>query len=86
MIGALVLAGLRPIPDKVAMKIGIATQIECRASTLAIARGEYKSRADEPKYWFPSIAAAEDAVANGCIQVDGIVEYVDQYGQLIPKL
>ena len=69
------------------MKIGIATQDESRERTLAIARGEYKPRADEPKYWFHSVTAAEDAIASGRVQVqvDDAVDYVDLNGQVIPK-
>jgi len=36
------------------LRVGIATYEEMKARTLAIARGEYKSPADEPKVWFPS--------------------------------
>jgi predicted transcriptional regulator len=36
------------------LRVGIATYEELKARTLAIARGEYKSAADEPKVWFPS--------------------------------
>jgi len=37
------------------IKVGIMSQKEIRARTLAIARGEYKPRPDEPKIWFTSI-------------------------------
>jgi predicted transcriptional regulator len=67
------------------MKIGIATQDESRERTLAIARGECKPRAGEPKYWFHSVTAAEAAIASGRVQVDGAVDYVDLNGQVIPK-
>jgi len=40
------------------IKIGIMSQKEIRARTLAIARGEYKPRPDEPKIWFTSIVRA----------------------------
>jgi predicted transcriptional regulator len=67
------------------MKIGITSQDESRERTLAIARGEYKPRAGEPKYWFHSVTAAEAAIASGRVQVDGAVDYVDLNGQVIPK-
>lgn len=34
--------------------IGIASYEEMKARTMAIARGEYKPRPDEPKVWFTS--------------------------------
>lgn len=37
------------------LKVGIASFDDFRARSLAIARGEYKTRADEPKIWFHSI-------------------------------
>lgn len=66
------------------MKIGIATQDESRERTLAIARGEYKPKADEPKYWFHSVTAAKAAITSGCVQVDDAVGYVDINDQAIP--
>jgi hypothetical protein len=36
------------------IKIGIMSQKEIRECTLAIARGEYMPRADEPKIWITS--------------------------------
>jgi predicted transcriptional regulator len=36
------------------LRVGIATYEEMKARTLAVARGEYKPAADEPKVWFPS--------------------------------
>jgi predicted transcriptional regulator len=37
------------------LKIGIASRQDMKARTLAIARGELKPRADDPKVWFSSI-------------------------------
>ena len=37
------------------LTIGIASRDQMRARTIAIARGEYKPRADEPKVWFTSM-------------------------------
>ncbi|MFM0053723.1 HVO_A0114 family putative DNA-binding protein [Caballeronia grimmiae] len=37
------------------LKIGIATFEEYKARTMAIARGEYVPKADEPKIWFQSV-------------------------------
>ena len=36
------------------LKIGIASYEEMKARTLAIARGELKPKATDPKVWFPS--------------------------------
>ena len=37
------------------MKIGILSKQDYRKRTIAIAKGEYKSREDEPKVWFESM-------------------------------
>lgn len=37
------------------MKIGIMTREEFKQRTIAIAKGEYKPRKDEPKVWFESL-------------------------------
>jgi predicted transcriptional regulator len=37
------------------LKIGIATAAQYKARTMAIARGELKPSADDPKVWFTSI-------------------------------
>ncbi len=37
------------------MKIGILSKQDYRKRTIAIAKGEYKSRKDEPKVWFESM-------------------------------
>jgi predicted transcriptional regulator len=37
------------------LKVGIATLEEYKARTMAIARGEYVPRGDEPKVWFHSL-------------------------------
>src|SRR5262245_54716170 len=37
------------------LRIGIATRAQMRARTTAIARGDLKVKADDPKVWFPSI-------------------------------
>lgn len=42
------------MPNKV-MKVGIMSKQEYIQRTLAIAKGEYKPREDEPKIWFESI-------------------------------
>ncbi len=37
------------------VRIGVMPQAQIRARALAIARGEYKPKPDEPKIWFPSM-------------------------------
>ena len=46
------------------IKIGIMSQKEIRARTLAIARGEYKPRPDEPKVWFTSIRSLAEVLSD----------------------
>jgi len=36
------------------LRVGIASYAQMKARTIAIARGEYKPTADEPKVWFTS--------------------------------
>ena len=36
------------------LRVGIASYEEMKARTIAIARGEHRPAADEPKVWFPS--------------------------------
>ncbi|GAB6096427.1 helix-turn-helix domain-containing protein [Desulfatiferula olefinivorans] len=42
------------MPGKI-MKIGIMSKDAYRKRTIAIAKGEYKTRKDEPKVWFESM-------------------------------
>jgi len=37
------------------LRIGIATYEQFKARTIAIAKGQYKARRDEPKLWFTSL-------------------------------
>lgn len=46
------------------IKIGIMSQKEIRERTLAIARGEYKPRPDEPKIWFTSIRSLAEVLSD----------------------
>ncbi len=46
------------------IKIGIMPQNEIRARTLAIARGDYKPRPDEPKIWFTSIRSLAEVLSD----------------------
>ncbi len=47
------------------LKIGIASYEAMKARTMAIARGEYKPRADEPKVWFTSIESVAKVLSEG---------------------
>lgn len=46
------------------VKIGIMSQKEIRERTLAIARGEYKPKPDEPKIWFTSIRSLAEVLSD----------------------
>lgn len=46
------------------IKIGIMSQKEIRERTLAIARGEYTPRSDEPKIWFTSIRSLAEVLSD----------------------
>lgn len=46
------------------IKIGIMSQKEIRARTLAIAKGEYKPNPDEPKIWFTSIRSLAEVLSD----------------------
>jgi len=44
--------------------IGIMPQEKIRARILAIARGEYKPRKNEPKVWFPSMKSVAEVLSD----------------------
>lgn len=44
--------------------IGIMSQEKIRARVLAIARGEYKPRSDEPKVWFTSMKSLAEVLSD----------------------
>lgn len=46
------------------IKIGIMSQQEIRSRTLAIAKGEYKPKSDEPKIWFTSIRSLAEILSD----------------------
>jgi len=46
------------------LKVGIASYDEMKARTLAIARGEMKPAADEPKVWFTSTESFAKVLSN----------------------
>lgn len=47
------------------LRIGIASYEEMKARTMAIARGELKSKPGEPKVWFPSIESVAKVLSAG---------------------
>ncbi len=49
---------------KKVMVIGILSLEQQRARTIAIARGEYKPKKDEPKVWFPSMASLSQVLSD----------------------
>ncbi|HLB07845.1 MAG TPA: helix-turn-helix domain-containing protein [Alphaproteobacteria bacterium] len=46
------------------LRIGIASRKEMRARTIAIARGEYKPRPDDPKVWFSSLESLAQVLSS----------------------
>jgi predicted transcriptional regulator len=44
--------------------IGIMTQDKMRARALAIAKGQYKPKAGEPKIWFPSMRSVAEVLSD----------------------
>ncbi|MDY0074078.1 MAG: transcriptional regulator [Thauera sp.] len=46
------------------MTVGIISRENYRQRTIAIARGEYKPRADEPKVWFESVASMAQVLSS----------------------
>ena len=45
------------------LRIGIATRAQMKARTLAVARGEHRRAADEPKVWFTSMESLEQVLS-----------------------
>lgn len=46
------------------LKVGIMSKESYKARTIAIAKGEYKPRKDEPKIWFESIKSMAQVLSN----------------------
>ena len=46
------------------LRIGIMPQEKIRARTIAIAKGEYKPKATDPKVWFPSMKAVSEVLSD----------------------
>ena len=49
---------------KKVLKIGILSRGDYKKRTIAIARGEYKPKKDEPKVWFESINSMAQVLSN----------------------
>ena len=49
---------------KKVLKIGIISREDYKKRTIAIARGEYKPKKDEPKVWFESINSVAQVLSN----------------------
>jgi predicted transcriptional regulator len=49
---------------KKVLKIGIISREDYKKRTIAIARGEYKPKKDEPKVWFESINSMAQILSN----------------------
>ncbi|MCK4950877.1 MAG: helix-turn-helix domain-containing protein [Gammaproteobacteria bacterium] len=70
--------------------IGIMSQDNIRNRVLAIARGEYKSRKNEPKVWFPSMKSVAEVLSDNNrallkmiaeIQPESLTELADATGR-----
>jgi predicted transcriptional regulator len=70
--------------------IGIMPQEKIRARVLAIARGEYKPRKNEPKVWFPSMKSVAEVLSDNNrallkmiaeIQPESLSELADAVGR-----
>ena len=46
------------------MKVGIISKDDCVKRTIAIARGKYKPRKDEPKVWFESLKSMSQVLSS----------------------
>ena len=46
------------------LKVGIISRVDYVERTIAIAKGEYKPRADEPKVWFESLKSMAEILSN----------------------
>jgi predicted transcriptional regulator len=46
------------------MKIGVISKEDYQKRTIAIAKGEYKPRKDEPKVWFDSVKSMAQVLGN----------------------
>ena len=46
------------------MKVGVISRDEYRKRTIAIAKGEYKPKKDEPKIWFESIKSLSQVLSS----------------------
>ena len=46
------------------MKVGVISRDEYQKRTIAIAKGEYKPKKDEPKIWFESIKSLSQVLSN----------------------
>ena len=50
--------------DKKILKIGIISQEDYKKRTIAIGRGEYKVKKDEPKIWFESVQSMAQVLSS----------------------
>ncbi len=55
------------------LKVGIATYEEMKSRTLAVARGELRVAADEPKVWFTSTESFAKVLSAGNRQLLGLI-------------
>jgi predicted transcriptional regulator len=53
--------------------IGIMPQGKVRARAIAIARGEYKPKPNDPKIWFPSMKSLAEALSDKNMELIRII-------------
>jgi predicted transcriptional regulator len=58
---------------KATIKVGVMPESQFRQRTLAIARGEYKPRKDEPIIWFASYRALAEALSEKNLELLRVV-------------
>jgi predicted transcriptional regulator len=55
------------------IKIGIMPQADVRARMIAVARGQYKPKPDEPKIWFPSLKSLAETLSDKNMELIRII-------------
>jgi predicted transcriptional regulator len=74
------------------LKIGIISREDYKKRTIAIARGEYKPRKDEPKVWFESVQSMAQVLSSenqkllSTMSRYGIVDLVKQKNRAVKPI
>ncbi len=62
------------------LKIGIISREDYQKRTLAIARGEYRPKKDEPKIWFESLQSMAQVLSNENRELLKIIGRIHELG------